>query len=625
MAIKQVGLLSMVLVFQFVVALVVCANPSHKVLDAALAIHGKQSSAAWHKEASSLYENARTKLSNFLEKEQKSGIKSISAEDLGKTHLMLTMLRRGGSWLQMWGEPAGVDFDLRCGVMQGHLSRLIETSKSYPATQKYIDNFRQFIEKTGPARIKAVANIEKLCNEQKWPAAEVALFKVYDILEPGIVFLTPQEQAAIYNPFAQVDLAIRAAMQKLRSEAAAQELTQLITELMPKYSVLQQEMQTAIDSIAATGSASWRGEAANGPQLVEKIAQMWRETQVSAHQCRGRRWALAFRSNYGGTRTAIDPANPQAADEITGPFAAFSDDVMKSLVRLIDVDCSRATVDVARNLYVEYLRALAPVVRQTNRREWAAQLETALAKFPVKSPDLEREIKSYTAATSDLLRWRARVATAQTAVMGAEYVPIENRFHDGTLSGKVNDFDYIGLIYAPPSPEMQPQLLTDAPDVMRIAVQRLMGQKTSVRDVVRISADSKAAIARYSRRTYANLPAPLDFAGEVESLKTDLMVSEQSPPLTLAAMQAVVTAERGDLVAAGGEITGMHLEGVITRFATLPASAVVLTELGRLPPETFDGGNLQNMLMRFEMTPRWACHDYFFVQLAPPANLTAAR
>ena len=90
-------------------------------------------------------------------------------------------------------------------------------------------------------------------------------------------------------------------------------------------------------------------------------------------------------------------------------------------------------------------------------------------------------------------------------------------------------------------------------------------------------------------------------------------------------MQAVTTAERGDLAAVGGEITGCYLEGVVTRFATLPVSAAVLTTLGQLPPERFDGSRLQHMLMRFEITPRWASHEYFFVNLTPPPTQAASR
>jgi hypothetical protein len=184
---------------------------------------------------------------------------------------------------------------------------------------------------------------------------------------------------------------------------------------------------------------------------------------------------------------------------------------------------------------------------------------------------------------------------------------------------------YLGLFPEPPSQETQPQLLTDAPDIMPIAVKRLVGQKATVRDVVRISPTSKSAIARYQARTYAIVAVPADLSREIGSLKADLLVTDQAPPLSLAAMQAIVTAERGDLIATGGEISGAHLESVITRFATLPASAAAISDLGRIPTETFGGNGLYNMLMRFELAPQWACHDYFFTTLTPGAQQTAAR
>src|SRR5687768_11214877 len=103
------------------------------------------------------------------------------------------------------------------------------------------------------------------------------------------------------------------------------------------------------------------------------------------------------------------------------------------------------------------------------------------------------------------------------------------------------------------------------------------------------------------------------------------MVNDQLPPMTLEAAHAVMTAERGDMVEVGGEISGVHLESVITRFASLPASAAVLMPLGSLPAETFDGAPLNNALMRFAIAPRWVYHDYFFTTLPPPANQTASR
>ena len=185
-----------------------------------------------------------------------------------------------------------------------------------------------------------------------------------------------------------------------------------------------------------------------------------------------------------------------------------------------------------------------------------------LRSWPGKIPALDRESKAYAAATSELLRWRARVAAAQAATKGTDFAPITQRFHAGTLSGNVNGANYLGLFQPPPATETQPQLQTASPDIMPIAVQRLVGQKTTVRDVIRTAPDSKMSIARYSTRTYATIPAPLATGPEVEQLKLDLMVSEQAPPLSLAATQAIVTAERGDMVAIGGEISGVHLEAV---------------------------------------------------------------
>lgn len=617
------------IVVVFANAMLTCGvqgNPNHRVLDAPLAIHGKVTVPAWHAEASKLYEDAAKKLLTYLEKERENAIKTINSEDLGKTHQMVTMVNRLGTWIEIWGEPAGGDFKMRAPIMHAHLERIANASLSFPGPQNYANGVRQSLAKNAPQRAKILSNIEKLCNEQKWEAAEAALFKFYDSIEPGIIFIGSSERAPIYEPFIKVDAAIREAMTSMRAAAASAELKKSITELTPNYNALLQEMNGAVDAVAASGNATWRGESATGPQLVGKIGQTWREIQVQVQQLRAKTWALSFRQfSPGGYHMTSPVANQTETDVIATQFSAFSQQVMKTMVRLIDVDATRVPADAARKLYLEYLSALAPIVRQTNDQAWGTQLESSLVKIAGKEPTLDRETKAYAAATSDLLRWRARVAAAQAATTATAFAPIAERFHAGTLSGKVDGADYVGLFAPPPSPDTQPQFLTDAPDIMPIAVKRLLGQKTTVRDVIRTAPDSKASIARYSTRTYATIPAPLPIGPAVEALKLDLMVSEQAPPLTLAATQAVVTAERGDMVAVGGEISGVHLEAVVTRFAALPVSAALLSPTGQIPLEKFDGQSLKNALMRFEITPRWAHHDYFFINLPPAANLTASR
>jgi hypothetical protein len=42
------------------------------------------------------------------------------------------------------------------------------------------------------------------------------------------------------------------------------------------------------------------------------------------------------------------------------------------------------------------------------------------------------------------------------------------------------------------------------------------------------------------------------------------------------------------------------------------------TDLGTIPQENFDYGNRNQVLMRFDLTPSWGQHDFFFVEFAPP-------
>ena len=184
---------------------------------------------------------------------------------------MVTMVNRAGTWMETWGEPAGTDF--KCELPSCTL-----TSNASPTPRcrflgpkNYADNFRQFLAKNAPQRAKILSNIEKLCNEQKWEAAEVALVRFYDSIEPGIVFIGSSERGPIYEPFLKVDAAIRGAMTKMRAAAASEELKKSIQELTPNYNGVLQEMNAAVDSVAASGNATWRGEAVTGPQLVGKM------------------------------------------------------------------------------------------------------------------------------------------------------------------------------------------------------------------------------------------------------------------------------------------------------------------------------------------------------------------
>ncbi|MEO8496319.1 MAG: hypothetical protein ABI614_14715, partial [Planctomycetota bacterium] len=292
-------------------------------------------------------------------------------------------------------------------------------------------------------------------------------------------------------------------------------------------------------------------------------------------------------------------------------YAQFSTTVIDSIVSLIRADAVRVSGDEVARLYVEYLDSIAPLARLVADENSVKAWDAALKQLAAKSPAFSGEVQAYDAATRELLRWRARTASSMAQSRSGEFQTLDKRLYDATVSKN----PFLGLFPEQPDGQLAPRLLASAPSVMMTATPRLMGTQVTAFDVVRVSPTSSSAIARYRVRTYANVPAGFDLSGEVSALKSDLMIGDQLPPLTLAAAISVHSAERGDLEAVGGEIIGHHLEGLITRFAALPAGASVVVPLGVLPVEDLKHHLLPQMLMRFDVKPAWVQHDHFYAEL----------
>jgi hypothetical protein len=340
---------------------------------------------------------------------------------------------------------------------------------------------------------------------------------------------------------------------------------------------------------------------------------MWKETHVATLRCRGLDWALAGRAgrygHEGGNMEEDMESTPP--DQLGSVYRTFCQSVTKSLAELIRLDTSRVTGDEAEALHHEYVSKLAALMNHVTARQASSDLNQALKELASKAPGFRAEVDAYEAATTELLRWRARAASVMAADCRQQFATLNTRLFDATRS----QGDYAGLYPQQNSDRQRPQLLASAPNVLRPAVEKLIGSKATAFDAIRVTPTSTAAIARYRSRTYANVPAGLDLAAEVDALKRDLLVTEEAPPLTLATAIAVLSAERGDLAAVGGEIVGVHLEALITRFADLPPAASVLVPLGEVPTES-GAALLPQMMMRFDLAPSWAQHDQFFVEFS---------
>lgn len=586
------------------------ANPSHKDTNQALAIHGKELTKAIYQQAVSLDSKARERVLDFLKQESAGRVEQISAKDIGQTHLATTQLLRLAEQLLFLGEPAGLDFQKRVEIMRKPIARITQQSKSYPATQKYINQWRSQIQKQAPARAKTLERVQQLASSSNWLEAEKELYELFDMMEPGTVFFESEEKRVIYEPFNPVQGAITNAMQEIRRQQGSEALQQAIADTTPNHVGILDEIQLAIQSVAQTGTASYRDSQVNGPQLVTKIADTWREAQNAILQARAKQWALQGRPNYGGAFYPMSGNNSDTVDPYLEPHRQFSDNIAKLLAQLIQVDAMRVPSEQASALYQEYLVALAPLVRQHYNRDLLTFFNQALLAFGNKLPQGGAQVGNYSAATSELLRWRAKVATAQTQAARSQYNPLPLIMRQATTSKD----PYVGLFPEDTSYNTTATLMTASSETMPLAVERLLNKQVLVNDVIRISDSSPTAIARYQERTYANVTVA-ETTAAVAALKKDLLVTESLPALNLEATQAILSAERGDWQTVGGVVAGTHLEGVVTRFGSLPAAAAILTPLGTLPTDNMGNGGLAQMLIRFDVTPQWVAHQHFFTRV----------
>lgn len=583
------------------------ANPNYKDPDAALAAHGSGTGAELHAEAATLYAAAVQEMRKQLNAVADNRGAQLSGQAIGQTRAKLIKIQRLAPQIEIYGEPAGTDFAFRymdAGIAQW--SQIVKPYAAAPSSQKFVNSIRLAIQKQTPARMKTLERLQKLVAEQKWKAAEDELYRLFDGLEVGTCFLSDQERLDISRPFGEVKGAIDTAMRRIRSQDAAQLLGQSRSEQTPDFATHVKAFQEATAAVAATGQANWDGALVSGPQLVEKIASRWSEVHVACLRCRALDWAMQpLFQMAGANATKISP--DPTSQELQRDYSQFDTAVIETIASLIRADAARVSADDAPTLYVEYLHSLSPLANLVADHSAVAAWDAALQQLAARAPAFAAETKAYEAGTRELLRWRARTASSLAQARSSAFPTLDKHLYDATVS----ESPFLGLFPERPDGQLAPRLLAAGPAIMPVATPRLMGKQATAFDVVRLSPTSASSIARYRARTYANVSAGLDLSAQVSSLKSDLLVGEQSPALTLAAATSVHSAERGDLAAVGGEIVGHHLEALITRFAALPAAASVLVPLGVLPTEDIKQPLLPQMLMRFDIKPTWVQHEHF--------------
>ena len=536
----------------------------------------------------------------------------VAGKKVSEMHVQIRQLRRAALDLQMQGETAGFDYGLRADVLAESLGRIQHVFSSTPAGQAYVQQAIVFLStpKVAQARHAAVLNVQKLLQQKRLEEAFNVFNNVFDQVYSLTVFMDSRTADQFLIEFISVNNPATVGRNRAFRQQAQTALEQLATSRIPDTQALLQQVAAAATALQTTPQATVDGRTLTGPQCLEHFGDAWRRLHLAAVHCRAIEWARIVRISH-----LVDdsPAELDPKRSLDGVIGKFTEDLATNLAGLIEGDARRAAATDVPDLYVQYLQALAPLVASTSDDTLERIVQPALEKLAAKSAPFAAEVKTYQTATGELLRWRERLARAQADVAADGFRPSS----EALLQFFVSDDQYRGLFAPRETVPDKAVLMASCPQIIPTAAQRGLEQPLRVADVVGLP-NGRLAVARYRSRHYATLPIP-DTTAESTRLRQDLMLTAQQPALTLKAMVAADSASRGDFVGVGGTVKNFHLEGLLPRFAALRPEAQQLVPLGPLPVEPSPPNYLSHVLVRFDVTPTWAHHRYFFLPLVQAA------
>ncbi len=578
-------------------------NPSDQEPTASLALHGVSNAEELLKRYRALYDKTVQDLQRMLARGDR-----IQARQLHDLHVNLRVLRRGAVDLQMHGETAGVDYALRVESLRRQAQQAFTLFQANPTSGRQGAEVRESLQNLFQRNVpQALLRIEQLEQQQRSEQAYEVLQGVFDSVHAHALFLSTREADPYLAPYLGRNRGVSTRRNQAFRERVYQALEERIAGTQPELTSLLEAVAEAREQVARQGTAELAERSRSGPECLAYFLDRWPEVHLQMLRSRALVWA--HQAPVSGTFLTETPDPPPHRGD--AEYAEFCQQFLEGLAGIVLADAERTEPDQAESRYAEYREVLAPRVSRVAEGRLEQALKPALKALIDRSPTLSEQVAAYDAATRELLRWRERVATEAAEARAADFPASGSLLTDAFTSRD----DYQGLLAAAEPALSEATLLAGAPDVLEPVVERLIERGIRLDRVVGLPG-GRLAVSRYGQRHYATLPRP-EVSAAVEQLRRELFVSASVPPLTLAAHSALVSAEQGDFQAVGGTLQAVFLEGVIPRFATLPAGALPMIPLGPLPVESpAPDRMLPQVMLRLQVLPSWAAHRYFFLELA---------
>lgn len=520
------------------------------------------------------------------------------AKQVAQASVHVRQLGRYVERLQQLKEPAAIDLSFRKSVYYQSLLTTITRFWGVPASTPV----RQRVV-TGLARSEKqrIQTLQKIAQESQTdpPAAEKQLDKLMDEVYATAGCLSPEESKPINIPIDECAGIVNSAMGGARSARTRAVFEEEMTRYLKEFQTLVAQTEQAVTQGCKT---EVEGAALAGPEALQALIKKWslahvgiqRAATLAANRNAATGYSDSFSSSGGG--------QPED-DSFSGPASEAHDRMLKAVLAFVGTDLASPQ---GKEKYPHYVRILAELSARYDFAPWQGEAEKTLMTAATKLGTIE-QVLAYNQATTDLLRWRARAASARTKKLAATYPRITDKARSLLSSNEQK----VGLY---PKDRSLPVLTKAGPELAPIVQQAFDAANVHVGQVRRLDGDKPLWMSRLDGNWYTMTTIAFSDVSR-QRLESDLQLATFPAPLSIEPAAALYALRAGDCEAVGGAVGGVTFEGALSRMAKLPEIAGQLVPLGSIYLAAERNDPLSNLILRFELKPTWLQHKHFVEEL----------
>jgi hypothetical protein len=509
----------------------------------------------------------------------------IDMKKLGKNAALANQIVRYSHRLRTLREPNSVDYSLKGESALQFIRDTISSAKTTTPGMAYTVKAEKYKISSTAKRLKSIEKVKQWIEKGKPEIAEREFEKVIMDVDTFLMWLNPNSTRQVLGQISSAHRQVIQLMTEERTIAATADLSAALKLGNPEIDKLLSQIQKSTEDIQRTGTTDIDGTSLNGPETMREFLLRWQTAHAKLIHC-------MTISNLGAPLTLkTTPADCIGTQLKTDDWMTASErlesKMIEMLPKLIRLDGQRSqNIQSAKKIYLMYLTTLADLVDPTST-QFLDACQKELSVFENREDELGTSISRYKSATADLLMWRQR--SAQAAAKNQKMIS------QARSPGALKKITFI--------PNLTERLDVISPGLE----QAIAGREFYAENVRTVKATN--GYSQFSDHAWTAMPTVFDIDSEILSLEKDLLVTSQSPPLSLAATQAIATAKQGKYSAVGGSASTVKIEAFGNRFAKLPAAMNAIVPIAQLPTTN---GELGNMLIRVNLNPTWVQHRYFF-------------